>query len=359
MNTESLDIRREFLKSTASSCLSHKLSPPFLGILTLFNMLPAILYSCTGTAEPLKPAGTKSSLYIIQTAEQPAIRNMDIFTFRDDRLQKLDSYQRYDDMTEWKNMVISGSGKRIITVIANSRYCRDDWTRMNSRSYLKQMSVSLEEETREYAAMTGEINIDTGERLPVIGKMTLHPFASEIMLNSISCDFSGKAYAGEKLSDVRIYLTNVNAECGLLEDETSSPKRIINAGRLSEDDLEGFMQPDLIIRDIREEIGPVVMYPDIRLWCYQSNHSQETPGSPYTRLVIEGKVSGQTYYWPININRDTEEEAGIWRNRRYIFDITITRKGSLNPDRPVKTGDIIIKQEIKEWEERKEYEVAF
>ncbi len=338
----------------------HTYIPPFLGKLTLLSMLPAFLYGCEGPAEAPVPAETFPVSRITVTDDMEGIGTLDIFVFRDDRLQKLDCYQRFDGMASWEGAVVSGCGKRIITAVANSRYERADWIPLKSRSFLKSVPIRLEDERRDCAAMSWETAAELGDSpLRERQNIVLRPYASEIVLNSISCDFTGKPYAGEKISDVRVYLTNVNAECHILEEDGEAPKRIINAGRLNEEDVEGFVRPDLIMQEIKGEIGKRTVYPGISLWCYQSNHPEETPGTPFTRLVIEGKVSGTTYYWPININRDTDGEAGVWRNRRYSYDISIRRKGSTDPDLPINTEDILINMEVAQWKEKEEYSVSF
>ncbi len=353
-------LRRESENSVFYFTLIHNFFSPFLGKLTLLSMLPAFLYGCHDTAGTVTPIMMPSVSKVTLSYDLESIMTLDVFVFRDDIFRKLDCYQRFEDMEEWEGVVVSGSGKRTITAIANSPYGRDDWLKLTSRSYMEGITVSLAEEERENPFMAGEVSVDAeGGGFSVRDRLNLIPFASEIRLNSICCDFKGKAYEGEKISDVRVYLTNVNAECGILEEAGTAPRRIINAGRLREEDMDEFIRPELIMQEISGAIGKSKIYPGIHLWCYQSNHPQETPGTPFTRLVIEGKVSGQTYYWPININRDTDDEPGIWRNRQYVYDIRITRKGSTDPDLPIKTEDITINQEIAEWKEIKEYEVAF
>jgi hypothetical protein len=54
-----------------------------------------------------------------------------------------------------------------------------------------------------------------------------------------------------------------------------------------------------------------------------------------------------------------EVEQGIGRNCRYVFDVTITGKGTKDPDRPVtrEMAETIFK--IEEWKEKEEYSVEF
>ncbi len=339
-------------------CYFYRLISPFLGKY-LLSLLPAFSYGCTKTADPPKPFMDDIHTKISVPAPSMEINTLDVFVFKDDRFSKLDCYQRFDNMGDWQDAVVSSGGERIITALANTPYAREDWLKVSSRSYLKDIMINLEDETREFPVMTGELSIDTYNKNSLPRTLSLIPLASEIRLNTICCDFSGKAYAGEKITDAKVYLTNVNAECGILEERETYPKRIINTGRLREEDMEKFTNPDLIMQEIPKGIGSQTSYVAISLWCYQNCHQKESPGSPYTRLVIEGKISGQTYYWPIDINREAEEEAGIWRGKCYSFNIKITTKGASDPDIPVKTDEIIINQEVAKWKEIQEYEVSF
>lgn len=122
--------------------------------------------------------------------------------------------------------------------------------------------------------------------------------------------------------------------------------------------LESFREPDMILQEIGDRIGQEKIYPDISLLCYPNESDSEGPGSPYTRLVIEGQVNGRTYYWPVNIGAE-EDGPGVGRNRQYIYDIRLTRLGQDNPDTPAETLDIETFVEAKEWREREEYGVRF
>ncbi len=332
--------------------------PPFLGI-TLLSLLPAFFYGCGNAAADIRTPVAASSTMVSMQNSTAEISTLDVFVFIDDRLQGLDCYQRFDDMDDWQETVMSGSGERIVSILANCPYGKERWYPMRSRHFLREVSVNLEDEFRNLPVMFGETAADMGNGSS-IEEMFLCPLASEVRLNSLCCDFTGRAYAGEKLSDVRVYLTNVNAECMISEDvDISPPIRIINAGKADEEDIGRFRDPGIIIQEIHDEIGTETVYPDVSLRCYRNDHPEETPGSPYTRLVIEGKVTGKTYYWPININRDTEEDCGVQRGKCYSYDVTITRKGSSDPDIPVKAADITINQEIKPWTGKEGYEVTF
>lgn len=331
---------------------------PIIGISTLFISLPALVYCCSDPPESYLPS---PATCITKVSLNTDIESMDIFVFKDDLLQKLDCYQRVDDMDNWNGTVVSGNGERIITVIANTPYEREDWFSLKSRKHLDSYRINLEDEIRDKAVMTGEAHaVSTSEGYRA-ADIELKPLTSEIVLRSISCNFEGRPYEGEELSDVRVYLTNVNAESPLSNSTPESPRRIINAGKYCENDVEGFICKDMIVQSIRGKIGRRTLYPDIRLFCYGNESYDEYPGTPFTRLVVEGILDGTRYYWPIDINRESESESesGIKGGHRYVFDIRITRKGSLDPDMPVKTQECIITQEVSEWKEKERYEVMY
>lgn len=331
---------------------------PILGTLTFFCLLPAALHCCTAPPEPLLPAPATVKTKVSLQQKLTEIEPMDIFIFNNDIFQKLDCYQRFDDMNEWNGTIISGCGEKIMTAIANSPYKKEDWLQLRSRSHLKSFSIRLEDEKETDPVMTGEVPVSPDKDRFNHSNLRLVPLSSEVILNSICCDFNGRPYAGEVLSDVMVYLTNVNAESPVLEDEVRNPVRIINAGGLCEEDVEEFACRDLIIRQIKEDIGKRTIYPDIRLRCYKNDLAENSPGAPFTRLVIQGTLAGTTYYWPIDINRE-EGGCGVSGGHRYTYDIMITRKGSLDPDRPVRTKDIVLRQNVTEWTEKERYEVLF
>jgi hypothetical protein len=187
----------------------------------------------------------------------------------------------------------------------------------------------------------------------------LRRISSEIHLRSLKCDFKGKPYEGERLSDIHIYLTNVNGSCHIWNDPGTAT-RIINQGRLVHEDVARFKDQSLIYQRIEGEVGTEGTMCDIRLRCYPNMVAEEGPGSPFTRLVIQGILDGNVWYWPIDINRgDGCSPEGIEGNCTYSFDIVLTRKGSADPDTAIKTESAKIMMEVEKWEEKEEYSVVF
>jgi hypothetical protein len=194
---------------------------------------------------------------------QEDISSLDIFVFKDDDLRILDCYQRVDEKENWDGNVCSSAGDRIISICANSRIEADEWPWIRSRGSLEKIAVSLELERRYSPFMSGEVRVTARESRPISAEISLRPMASEIYLRSVSCDFTGKPYAGEEITDAKVYLTNINAECGMLEDGDSHPRRVINAGGLCKEDMELFEDPGIVYQEIGSNIGKFWLKPEI------------------------------------------------------------------------------------------------
>ena len=86
--------------------------------------------------------------------------------------------------------------------------------------------------------------------------------------------------------------------------------------------------------------------------------------------MIEGKIQGETWYWPIDINRGWVGSEGgpgvgsgvcpgVESNRRYVFDVTIRGKGTKDPDTPVTAAMAETVLKAQTWKEKEEYFVGF
>lgn len=329
-------------------------SLPVLGATTIKIMLPAILYGCAYPTVENESIDTdvritKASEQVLQKAE-----SIDVLIFNDDKMQKLDTYQRFDMISCSSIKVASSVGDKMMSVITNSRKERYDWTGILSRSSLEEICAELEDETETYPSMSGESRIRAGNPI----NLNVERLTSEIVLHSLSCRFKGKGYGDEALRNIRVYLTNVNAEFPFFTEESVQPRRLVNRGGLDMDDISNFREPESIMQELGYDLENATVYPDIRLRCYPNEVELESMGTAFTRLVIEGEVAGTKYYWPININRENDGN-GISRNCRYIFDIKLSRLGQHDPDIPIETGWAEIKMEIEPWREKEDFGVRF
>lgn len=335
-----------------SDILFHTLSQPIQGTLITLSLLPALFSCCIEES-----VTSVMKRFVLQEAVS-GIETLDIFTFNDDILQRLDSYQRLEDIGADTVGIRSQNGPKHIVVCANSNIPKEDWAGINSLTSLVSRHADLAQERRGSLFMSGSGTIEAGTE--DISCIALKPLAGEVVLRSIKADFTGRAYADAGITDVKVYLTNVNARCSILAEGEVRPTHIINSGGLDEEQTSSLSDPSLVFRTIGETVGNTTIYTDIRLLCYPSSYPEESPGTPFTRLVIEGRIDGETFWWPICINREKGcDEPGIFRNRSYIHDIVITGKGSSAPDEDIVREAIYFKMEIRKWEEKDKYYVRF
>lgn len=316
-----------------------------------FLIVPAMFFSCINTEEDAdyKPEHKASSVVKSQINALNKVETLDAFIFEKDG--KLDCYQRINSPGP-SCEIASGSGSKQILIVANSKYDRNEWLRVKSLMSMADIYVELEDERRDYPIMTSLFHITAGEQTSI----DLLPIRSEVRLNSLRCDFSDEAYSNESLTDVKIYLTNVNANCSILPDEGQNSSRFINISMLDTEHLNKFTEHDMITQSLNIVISNTATSIQRSLFCYANQPSEESIGSPLTKLVIEGKIGGQTYYYPIKIN---PRGGGIARGCRYNFDIVLTRAGVTDPDGELNEEDIEIIMEVEEWKERDGYDVSF
>ena len=354
------DIGREILLQFNKSAHSFYInkSLPILGVITA--MLPALCSCRKEMTDDNFDETTEAETDVVETkiglgSGNCSINTLDLFTFEDGEIQTLDSYQRIDGYEGNEAYIASRHGDRILFVCANGQWSRSDWMYVNSYESIASFRASLENEMRQYPLMTGTHGFTAGDMQKA--EVELERVTSEVILRSVTCDFSGKSYEDEGIRDMKAYLINVNAQCGLEADGTVMPERIINMGGLSSFDMEAMTEPDLLYRRYGDIDSGETVYPDIRLRCYPNTCTEESPGSPFTRLTLEGNIYGESCYWSVNVGRD-DTDIGIERNCIYTYDIIITGKGTKNPDLTVRKADMTIALEVKKWTE-KEYSVCF
>ena len=260
---------------------------------------------------------------------------LDIFVFRDGAVKTLDSYCRAPSAGSGIAGVISGSGDRIVAMIGGARLRPDQIASVRCYEDLESLYVSLEQETAGSPVMSGETVICAGTEGP--WSIVLEPLLSKVEVVGLSVRMKG-SYAGKRLTNVQAYLTNVNGTCQPLRRDGFRPVELINAGRLRDADMDRLSSPQLLhVRPrVSREMDGEVTYETFSLYCYPNDVPEESSGSPFTRLVIQGEMDGQTYYYPVPINRPgygyAAGKQGLCRNVNYVMDIHISRPGSLSPD---------------------------
>ena len=203
---------------------------------------------------------------------------------------------------------------------------------------LESLYVSMEDEEAGNLLMSGETVICAGEAGP--WNIVLEPLLSKVEVLGLSVKLKG-GYTGKSLTGLQAYLINVNGTCQPLRRDGFRPVEILNNGRLRVSDLDRLSSPQLLRLEprISRQMDGETTYETFNLYCYPNDVIQESSGSPFTRLVIQGDIDGQTYYYPIPINRPgfgyMAGKEGICRNVNYVMNIHITGPGSLSPSEDI------------------------
>ena len=315
------------------------------------TQIPDSSFTVTGNSVPVKVA--------VHHSDTEKIMALDLLTFNDDGLQRLDSYQRAIAADDGTLDVTSREGRKIIMACANTRHSQEDWMTVRSIAGLGRFKADMEDETWDFPSMSGSAYVNAANGDSTRHELKMSGISGEVTLHSISCNFKGRPYEGEKLKNVMVYLTNVNATCPIWG-ECTYPERIINHGRYCSEDMKMMKDSSLLSAKIEGDIGKDVYRADLDFRCFPNMSYAEGPGSVFTRLVIQGDLEGQTWYWPIDINRNAgNSHEGIDRNTKYIYDITLTRKGSADPDTAISTECITINMNVTEWTEKEDCMVRF
>ena len=257
--------------------------------------------------------------------------------FQDAPLFRLDAYQHLDRVPGSSVTGTSTTAARKVVILSNYPADHSIWSSVRSLESLADLTFRLEDEDPAAPMLFGESAAGT------MGQVTLRPMLAKITLRSIACEFSERPYAGEKLQDVRAYLTYASEECRPFapEDPASS---WLNAGHLDEAGTTALSHPETIFQTITAALGGRI-YPSAAFYCYPNPADGTAFGSPVTRLVIEGKLRGTTYYYPIDL-------PGLEADTQYRMDVTLTRAGTTDPDTPAVSGSIRLESQVLDWDGR-------
>ncbi len=326
--------------------------------------LPLFLASCDNTDSGKNEGDEKISYNIdITKSSGTALNSLDIFYYNDDGQERLDSYQRYNyeessGGTAYSNRVngISTTGEKIIASIANFPESDYLWSDICSLSSLKNIRAELDNDDPENPVMSGMAKINAGKDFR--GSMEQRPVRANVGVGAFNCDLHTRSYQGEKLKNVKVYLTNVCISWPILRDSLAQATEYMNLGRADSIALSALKHPEYLYKDLGISVGESIVRPDVTLLCYPNTSETESLGSPYTRLVIEGELQGNKYYYPLNVNRK-ENAEGIERNSIYYLDVTLTRRGTTDPDTAVDTDTAKISVEVSSWEEKDKQYVSY
>ena len=327
--------------------LHQSISYASVATITAFLQVPAFFSSCERVSINTD-AHTESQIYI-QWTKNTTPETIDLFFFDTLGAQTLDTYQQLQNLSgSSRQYGVSGTGAKRLVALSGTAGLTDPWLDIRNYGSLCKKTYRLEEEDLDSPQLVAETLLDNSASRMTL--LNLQPMLSQIRINSVSCDFSGRPYAGKFFSNSTLYLTYAGTEYKPLGPGGGHPVSWINAGALDSLATLALPHPEMILQKGLGDIGPARQYPDLRFFCYANPGRQE--GIPHTRLVLEGTLDGHLCYYPLEIPH--LEPAKV-----YSFDITLRRMGSPDPDIPVSSDAVLIETQTVPWQTREPSTVTF
>ena len=248
------------------------------------------------------------------------VDNVQFFVFNDN--DELDAYKKITDGIQTTLTVRKGHVK--VWAIVNA----DDITNVSNRAELEACASALSDNLDKFI-MTGydtfNIPDDLGEGTPTIG---VNRLAARVVVKNITTAFTNPSLAGSSCKLVRMYLVNAPGNTNIAHNTTPSLWYCKQAYE-NVDGLNDF----LFTSGGNHELNTAPFTTPCYHYCYPNPTTEDTSNATWsprhTRMVVEVLLGSETFYYPITLPK---LQAGYSYE---IDNLTITRKGSSNPDEPV------------------------
>ena len=215
-------------------------------------------------------------------------------------------------------------------------------------------SSLLNEDTKDFC-MTYNSETTLSPVTEITAELTR--LVARVKLGSLKTNFAETSFEGMSLEDVKIYLLNAHSNKLLYNGEAAGSTTIFNYKRAATSDYESAKMEGILYESINTPLAPGGDITSHFFYCYENLLASETDTDRFTRLVIEGKLNGTTYYYPININREgfgyvpTTSHKGVKRNASYSINCVISGIGSNDPDVIIESSAISVDITVTDWED--------
>lgn len=285
---------------------------------------------------------------IADTEDEAAVNSLQVFIFRND---ELDAYGAVANATSID--ISATTGERTIFAVVNA----PDLSAISKLSTLQATVSALTDNSLTSYVMVG----NKTQTLILDNSVTINVdrIAARIKVDKVTRNFTAEALADATFEIVRFYETNVvgNDTYGLTAPSTlvwyTLPGTAIQTGMPL---LYNKLATAAALAQNEAYETPVALY------CYPNATAADDyeynegvfvqANAGITRFVMEAKINGDFYTYPIQI-------AGIENNKSYeIRNLVITRLGNPSDgdddndpgeDDPIQSGDITFSVEVNDW----------
>lgn len=276
----------------------------------------------------------------ISETNEKTIKSLQVLVFNSDG--KLDAYGKG---TSASLTLSTTTGQKDIYAVVNGENLSSVTTKaafLATKSLLTNNTLSTASAT-DGLEMIGSVsqNITAASNVSI----TVNRLVARLSINGVKTRFSAPAYANATFKVKKAYLVNCAGDINF--GKTAAPTLWLNKMANS-----GTEAPELTYHaystpvSVTNNTAPVST-PDLNFYTYQNNTNTDVSGGTWsarkTRIVIEAELAGEIVYYPITI-------SNIEPNKTYtVTELTITRRGSSNPDIPVVSYDCTYNVVVGDW----------
>ena len=258
------------------------------------------------------------------------VANVQFFVFDG---EVLDAYKKIGGATSTTMTVKAGD--KTVWAVVNA----PDISNVTTLTQLKAVSSTLLNNASNFV-MVGSNTGTVPSEDPI--EIEVKRIASRVVVKKVTAAFTNPAYASMSCKLVKMFLINAPGDINL---ELTSAPTTWYAQRAYEA-VTG-LTDHLSTSGGNHELNTAAFETVCRHYCYPNPtvaDSQATSWSArHTRMVIEVLLGSETFYYPITM-------PVLEPGKSYeIENLTITRKGSNNPDQPISLSDADFEISVKEW----------
>ena len=258
------------------------------------------------------------------------VSNVQFFVFDG---EVLDAYKKIGSATSTTMTVKAGD--KTVWAVVNA----PDISNVTTLTQLKAVSSTLLNNASNFV-MVGSNTGTVPSEDPI--EIEVKRIASRVVVKKVTAAFSNPAYASMSCKLVKMFLINAPGDINL---ELTNAPTTWYAQRAYEA-VTG-LTDHLSTSGANHELNTSAFETECRHYCYPNPtvaDSQATTWSArHTRMVIEVLLGSETFYYPITM-------PVLEPGKSYeIENLTITRKGSNNPDQPISLSDATFEISVKNW----------
>ena len=267
--------------------------------------------------------------------DRSVVSNIQFFAFNGDG--ELESYKKVTDGLSTKLSLRNGTNS--IWAVVNA----PDITTVSTLTQLKAVTSSLSDNLSNFV-MVGSSTLT----LPIVDSdggidpILVSRLASRVIVKKVTAAFTNPAYAAATCKLKKMYLINAAGDINLGRNEAPT---VWYAKQAYEDvsGLADFLSTSGGDHDLNTAPFNTTCYH----YCYPNPTTADTSVSTWsprhTRMVIEVQLDSETFYYPITL-------PVLEYGKSYeIENLTITRKGSTNPDEPVSLSNVNYSINVRPW----------